>query len=106
MPLRGSRKWKFAPCGSAWDAHRRPPQSSTMLRHNGRPSPVPVALVVKKASKICSMSSDAIPVPVSLTCKSTSLPSISAEDIAMRRGRFAEARMDSIALVTRLMSTR
>src|SRR4029079_8408562 len=61
---RGSRRWKNAPCFSPGEAHRRPPCSSIIVRHNDRPRPVPVAFVVKNASKTCSNSSGGIPTPV------------------------------------------
>jgi signal transduction histidine kinase len=53
------------------EAHRRPPCSSASTRLIARPRPVPVTLVVTKASKMRSMSSDAMPPPVSVISSNT-----------------------------------
>ena len=74
----------------ASEAQRRPPCSSTMVRQSDRPRPVPVDLVVKKASKICAhfLGCDAGASVADL--EQHVFSSAAAERIAMRRGRLRD----------------
>lgn len=58
---------KVAPRPALALAHKRPPCDSIIFRLIDNPMPVPCGLVVKKASKIRSARSGAIPIPESLT---------------------------------------
>src|SRR4051812_38184861 len=64
-------KWKTAPRGSFALAHSRPPCAATMERQIESPSPKPVGLVVKKASKKRSSAAEGRPGPESCTVTST-----------------------------------
>src|SRR6267142_4624874 len=63
----GKVKWNVAPRPLFAVAHKRPPCDSTMERLIANPMPLPWGLVVKNASKICSVFSLGKPTPVSLT---------------------------------------
>src|SRR6266436_8005809 len=63
----GKVKWNVAPRPLFAVAHKRPPWDSTMERLMDNPMPLPWGLVVKNASKICSVFSLGRPTPVSLT---------------------------------------
>ena len=65
--LMGNVKQNLAPRGELSAAHKRPPCDSTMERLIDNPMPLPWGLVVKNASKICSVFSLGNPTPVSLT---------------------------------------
>ena len=57
----GKVKMNFAPCGSFFSAHSRPPCDSTIERQIASPMPIPCSFVVKNGSNILSGNSTPAP---------------------------------------------
>src|SRR5581483_8754381 len=101
--LSGSVNRNVLPAPTAVSTHSRPPCSSTNLRDNGRPRPVPSRRVVcpcSNSSKISSTSSGGMPAPVSATATSTA-PSVNRADTSIR----PSGGVNLIAFESRLKTT-
>ena len=70
-PAAGSVNWKTVPPAALGEAQMRPRCDSMIDRQIASPIPVPFALVVKNASKICSLSFAPSPGPESSIHTST-----------------------------------
>ena len=82
------------PYGTPGDADKVPPWASTIERHIAKPMPIPLALVVKKASKMRSIFSGSIPAPQSCTERATPFESKGLERTRSVRARSSILRMD------------
>src|SRR5262249_30033205 len=103
--LLGRVNWNSAPCGSAGEAHSRPPCASVMERQIVSPIPIPLALVVKNGLKILSAVSWSSPTPLSFTNTRPSPLDSSREPTTSVFGRPVTSDMASAPLMTRLRST-
>src|SRR6266704_4009008 len=69
----GRVKWNVAPRSGLFVAQSFPRCAVMMVRQTERPRPIPLAFVVKKGSKICSIFSSGMLLPRSVTDTVTAL---------------------------------
>jgi hypothetical protein len=102
----GRLKWKVAPQSALLVAQSFPRCAAMMVRQTERPSPIPLAFVVKKGSKICSIFSSGMLLPRSVTDKTTSLLPFSIPvRMSSRRSGVLQSVIASQELTTKLTKT-
>src|SRR5205823_10574962 len=102
----GRLKWRVAPQSALFVAQSFPRCAAMMVRQTESPSPIPLAFVVKKGSKICSILSCGMLPPRSVTDTiSVLLPFSVSVRISSRRSEALQSAIASQALTTRLSNT-